>query len=330
MIETGVAVIGGGASGLAAAIASATAGASTVLFDEAAAAGGELRYRLGEVAVDERRRFAGPQATRALLDDAYAAGVEVHAATTVFGVWPSFEVGLRREAGPARIRAQRVIVATGATDLPAIFPGGSLPGVITWSGLLRLLHVHRVLPGQRFVLVGDGAEVAEAAEAIDLAGGAVVRRVPLALRRELVAYGARGIERVTVGGEAVAADCVVVCAGRMPDVAAPMMLETPTGYSATLGGFVAARNEVGETLTPGLFVCGNAAGVTDPATAIAEGTVAGLAAAMSLGAATGVQVAEAVARVRALAPGRIEAQTAVQPAWVQHFVHSVAATAGER
>jgi hypothetical protein len=51
---------------------------------------------------------------------------------------------------------------------------------------------------------------------------------------------------------------------------------------------------------------------------------------MSLGAASGMQVADAVARVRALAPGRIEAQTSVRPAWVQHFVHSVAAMAGER
>ena len=330
MIETSVAIIGGGGAGLAAAIACARSGVPTVLLDEAAAPGGQLRFRLGEVAIDDRRRFHGPQGARALLDDAYSAGVEIHPATTVFGVWPGFELGLRRSAGPARLRTQRVIVATGSTDLPAIFPGGSLPGVVTWRGLLTLLHVHRVLPGRRFVILGDGPEADEMAAAIELAGAEVVGRVPLSERGTLVAHGARGIEGVTIGVRRVVADGVVICAGRQPDIAVPLMLETPTGYATSLGGFVAARDETGATRTPGLYVAGDAAGVTDSTTAIAEGTVVGLAAAMSLGAASALQVAEAVDRLRSLAPARLEAQAAVAPAWVQHFVHSVTATAGEQ
>jgi thioredoxin reductase len=329
MIETTVAVVGGGGAGLAAATACARSGIATVLLEETSAAGGQLRYRLGEVAIDDRRRFPGPQAARALLDDAYASGVEIHTGTTVVGVWQGFDIAVRRAGGTARLTAQMVIVATGSTDLPALFRGGSLPGVLPWRSLLELLHVYRVLPARRFVLLGDGPEADETAAAITMVGGEVVARVPLAARGSIVARGHRGVESVEIDGVRHAADGVVICAGRQPDVSIPLMLETPTAHSAALGGFVAVRNEQGLTATPGLYVCGDAAGVTDPATAIADGAATGLAVVAALGGAPALQVAEAVDRVRRLDEARFAAIADVKPAWVQHFVHSVNAGAGD-
>ena len=56
----------------------------------------------------------------------------------------------------ARSRHARVIVAAGAHDRPVVFPGWTLPGVITAGGAQSLVKTQRVLPGRSIVFAGSG------------------------------------------------------------------------------------------------------------------------------------------------------------------------------
>ena len=66
-------------------------------------------------------------------------------------------VVLVEDGEPARTaEAQRVLLATGAHDRPVVFPGWTLPGVITAGGAQTLVKTQRVLPGRRIVFAGSG------------------------------------------------------------------------------------------------------------------------------------------------------------------------------
>jgi thioredoxin reductase len=54
------------------------------------------------------------------------------------------------------VQARHVIVAPGAHDRPVVFPGWTLPGVITAGGLQSLVKTQRVVPGRSIVFAGSG------------------------------------------------------------------------------------------------------------------------------------------------------------------------------
>ena len=54
------------------------------------------------------------------------------------------------------VRARRVVLAPGAHDRPVVFPGWTLPGVITAGGAQTLVKTQRILPGNRIVFAGSG------------------------------------------------------------------------------------------------------------------------------------------------------------------------------
>ncbi|MGH2558067.1 MAG: FAD-dependent oxidoreductase, partial [Thermomicrobiales bacterium] len=78
------------------------------------------------------------------------------------------------------------------------------------------------------------------------------------------------------------ADVVVVAAGRQPDPELALMAECAAGYAPELGGWTLLRDGRLQTTSPGLFVCGDAAGICDARVALAEGAHAGVSAAASL------------------------------------------------
>ena len=62
----------------------------------------------------------------------------------------------RRASARARVAAAACCSRPGAHDRPVVFPGWTLPGVITAGGAQTLVKTQRVLPGKRIVFAGSG------------------------------------------------------------------------------------------------------------------------------------------------------------------------------
>ncbi len=313
-----ITVVGAGPAGLAAAIAATEAGATVVVYDEWPEPGGELRYRVaphrlpgydgtlrpGDLRADLLRRLSSTSAT-------------IAAGAIVWGLFESGAATVSRDGGSAEIRPDAMVLATGSTDAALPFPGATLPGVLTSRATQLLLNRYRVLPGRRFAVVGGGAEGAEVAADIRLVGAEVV--VVADARADIVAEGRDSVEGVVVNGRRHPVDLVVVAAGRCPDIALAQMAGCPIGVDSALGGWTPRVDDRLQMPGRPLFVAGNAAGICDLATALAEGRLAGLAAATALGLLPDAQFTAATEGERAMLAGRFEARRRLDPAFVQTF-----------
>jgi len=147
-----VAVVGAGAAGLRAAIAAARAGASTTVVDGYRRPGGQYYRQRGTV---DRAETMTQREGRMLIDRALRAGVTIAAGTTVWGAG-GHQLELAAQKRLTTLRYQALVVATGATEVVAPFPGWTLPGVFTTGALQTLLTEHGIVPGRRVVLAGAG------------------------------------------------------------------------------------------------------------------------------------------------------------------------------
>jgi len=305
-----IAVVGGGPAGLSAATAAARAGARVSLYDEGAALGGQLTYRIAAVEDDGRAPVSARHLRSRLVEEASRAGVDAYSAAVVWGIFAGNRLAVRVDGRALTVDADAVILATGSLDRASAFPGGSLPGVFTARAIQVLLHVHRVRPGRRFAVIGEGPEAGEVASDLLLAGGEIVARIPPDMP-DLRVAGEGGVERIEAGGRVIAVDIVVVAAGRQPDPALALMAECRAGYSETLGGFVPRLDARMDTSVPGLFVAGDAAGVCGCTTAIADGRYAGVCAAAAVGVLDDAQLEGARLRWIASVGERVRALGAV-------------------
>lgn len=279
-----VLVIGAGPAGLAAAASAGSAGASVVLLEQGREAGGHL---LGE--------RPGTKTRSTLVREVTDAGVRVLRDTAAFGV---FGGGLVAAAGPDvlyRIRAARVIFATGSVEQSAVFPGNDLPGVMVSSAAQLLLHRFSVLPGSRAVVMTDDNDGYTTAWALKDAGASVT---VVDLRDEggwpegfpvfpgsaiLAAHGRRRVTGVTVGppgatsGQKVSCDLVVIACVDAPSTNLLAQAGAMLAFDGTSQAFLPAR------LPEGIAAAGAVAGARSPAVAIAQGRLAGLEAAAALG-----------------------------------------------
>jgi sarcosine oxidase subunit alpha len=138
-----------------------------------------------------------------------------------------------------KIRAERIILATGAIERPMLFPDNDRPGVMLASAVERYATHFGVACGKRIVistacdsgydvaasLNAAGIEVAAIVDSRETNGRAAPMGVKVFLGSSIVAVsGSRAINRVTVaanrGGEAqaIAADCVASAGGWTPAV----------------------------------------------------------------------------------------------------------------
>jgi sarcosine oxidase subunit alpha len=185
-----VLVVGGGAAGRAAALEAAKAGPGVVLVDE-----------------DIRRR------------DLELPGVEVLAPAGALGIWEGGLVPVDAGTVLHRFRAERIVVATGATEQPLVFPGNDLVGVMLPDGVRRLIRDFSIRPGQRAVVLGSDDDTLAVAD--ELAELEIEVRKVVDLRdvrpRELAAQGGKGrVRRLVLDGESYDCDLVVASGGRQP------------------------------------------------------------------------------------------------------------------
>jgi NADPH-dependent 2,4-dienoyl-CoA reductase/sulfur reductase-like enzyme len=153
-----VLVIGGGPAGLAAGAEAASGGLSVAIVDERPTPGGQIFKQPGVGFRITKARKLGRDfgRGRALLEEVERSGAELLLETSALSVHGT-SVVVVTEGGHAReVEAQRLVVAAGAHDRPVVFPGWTLPGVITAGGAQALVKTQRVLPGRSIVFAGSG------------------------------------------------------------------------------------------------------------------------------------------------------------------------------
>jgi len=154
-----VLVLGGGAAGIAAALAAAETGVRVILADEQAGFGGSLRFESG-AKIDGQDGWAWAQ--EAIRKLTAMDNVRLLSRTTAFGYYAQNFVGLTERvadhlASPGnemprerlwQVRARTVILATGAIERHMVFADNDRPGVMLASAARVYLNHHGVAVGK--------------------------------------------------------------------------------------------------------------------------------------------------------------------------------------
>ena len=303
-----VVVVGAGPAGVAAACRAAESGARTVLVDEGLGGGGQIHRHLPST--------AAPDAARPWLDRLARSGAVLRFGASVFdavaedGGW---KVSAETAEGLCVVRARRIVLATGARELFLPFPGWTLPGVMGAGGAQALAKTGADLGGRTAVVAGSGplllpvaATLAKRGVAVGLvaeqAGMASLARFTAALfgfpgklleaaryrsaffdtpyRTGTWVEEARGrghLESlILTDGSArfeVPCDLAAIGYGLVSNTELARLLGC-----ATRAGAVAVDDRQ-QTSVPGVYCAGEPCGVAGADVAIAEGQIAGLAAA---------------------------------------------------
>ncbi|MGH6953668.1 MAG: FAD-dependent oxidoreductase [Alphaproteobacteria bacterium] len=175
MRETELTVVGAGAAGLAVAGEAASHGVAVTVLDDNARPGGQYFRQLPP---SFRRTATSPFDKDQARAETLLRGLDqpgiTHLGEAI--VWEAPEDGVlafTRGAESGRVRARLIVVAAGAYDRPVPFPGWTLPGVMTAGGVQNLIKGHRVVPGGRIVVAGNGPLVLLVAANLVRAGAEV-------------------------------------------------------------------------------------------------------------------------------------------------------------
>ncbi|MEA2738382.1 MAG: sarcosine oxidase, subunit alpha [Acetobacteraceae bacterium] len=290
-----VLIIGGGAAGLAAALGASATGARVILCDEQAELGGALLHEPG-VTIDG---WPAPDWVREAIA-ALGASITLLPRTTAFGWYPNDMIGLLERvtdhlARPAperprerlwHVRAERVVLATGAIERPMIFPGNDRPGIMLAGAARSYLHRYGVKVGKRVVIATTDDSAYRAATDLLVAGvtvAGIVDQRPEPGGEVVEAVRARGIPihagmtigategRIRVhsaklanGTDVIPCDTILMCGGWTPSVHLFSQSRGKLVFDAVSGTYVPSGGAVG--------AC---AGVFDLATCLRDGTAAG-------------------------------------------------------
>jgi sarcosine oxidase subunit alpha len=305
-----VLIIGGGPSGLSAALAAAENGCDVVIVDENPHPGGSGCYRLGG-------EQANLSPVKALVAQVQAhPRIRLQSTTLAAGYYIDHWIPLLKQDHLVKMRAGAVVIATGSYEQPAVFRNNDLPGVMLASASQRLIHRYAVRPMETAVVLTANRDGYVAA--LDLLAAGVRVQAVADLRNApadaemLEALRARGVttlpghcihealpNRVGDGLEAVQicsigadgeprpaqanrfeCDGVVMSVGYAPAANLLYQAGARMRFDATLQQFVP------EQLPKGVFACGQVNGLFTPAGRHLDGQRAGLAAAAYLGRAT--------------------------------------------
>jgi sarcosine oxidase subunit alpha len=150
-----------------------------------------------------------------------------------------------------RVRADHIVVATGALEQPLIFPGNDLVGVMLPSAVRRMVDDWALKPGTRAVIVDQ--ELPSVRNQLIRAGVEIAAVVQAP--SQLEAHGRRGrLTSVVLDGKKIDCDLLVVSGGRQPAYSLLAQAGARVEYEPERGIFVPTN------LPPGVEVVGSAAG----------------------------------------------------------------------
>ncbi len=308
-----VAIVGGGAAGLAAAISAKESGAAkVVVFERGDETGGILTQCIhtGFGLVTFNEELAGPEYVQKLVENAKGKGVEIMLNATVLGLTREKLLTVYTSDGVKSVQAKSVIIGTGCRERTrhAIATPGTRPaGVFTAGTAQRLINVDGFKVGRKAVILGsgdvglimarrltlEGVSVDAVIEILPYANGShrnVVQcledfNIPLLLSHTVT--GIHGNERVT------GVNIAQVDAKMQPVLGTERFIECDTVLLSVgmipdvdLLEMVGAEidpvtrgpvvNELMQTTVPGVFAAGNGVHVQDLADYVsADGVVAG-------------------------------------------------------
>lgn len=184
--RVGIAVVGAGPAGIAAAVAARACGAHAVLLDDNPDVGGQIWRRV-------RSGAAGAWRERVK-----QSGAEIRGGVTVFDaerVGDRIRLRFDGRDGAGVIDAERVVLATGARELFLPFPGWTLPGVFGVGGLQALVKNGLDVRGKRVVVGGTGPLLLAVAAYLRERGARVELIAEQAERSRLVGFAGAVLRR---------------------------------------------------------------------------------------------------------------------------------------
>ena len=218
-----VLVVGAGPAGLAAAYAAGVSGARVMLVDDRAEVGGSLLTSKAYIDTQDGADWAAQiaSALRAmpevqLLLRSTAFGYQDHNLVTVCERRTE-HLPLAQRAGVReriwKVRARRVVLATGAHERPMVFGNNDLPGIMQAASVSAYVRHYAVLPGRRVVVFTNNDSAYQTAIDLHAAGAQVsvvdarpasdgslphaAARLGIRVRHSTVVLQAQGRQRVT-------------------------------------------------------------------------------------------------------------------------------------
>ncbi|MDR3564905.1 MAG: FAD-dependent oxidoreductase [Negativicutes bacterium] len=342
-MKTEIAIIGAGPAGLVAALHAARAGAQVLLLERFPYLGGQLIKQTHKF-FGSKAEYAGERGVdiaRKLIEEVNATpGVTVWQDATALGYYPDGVLTVKYQGEFHTVRPKKLIVATGAAEKTLVFPNNDLPGIYGAGAVQTLMNVYGVLPGKRLLMIGAGnigvivayqllqagVEVAAIVEAGPAAGcyqvhADKVKRcgVPVYTSHTVKhARGANSLDGAVIwqldgnwqpipGSEKeFAVDGMCLAVGLSPLTELLWQAGCGMVYVPELGGNIPFRDETLLTTRPNIYIAGDVAGIEEASTAMVEGKIAGLAAALALGTNTSglrLELAAAQAQLAALRAG---------------------------
>ena len=319
--ETEVVVIGGGPAGLKAALGAAEAGASVNLIEENNELGGQLVKQTHKFfgSSEKEAGTRGVQIAKELENEVKNnEKIEVSLGSSVVGIYEGNLLGIyNRGKSYERMKADKIVLATGASERMISFPNNDLPGVYGAGGVQTLMNLQGIKPADKAIILGAGnvglivayqlmqagTDVKAIVEALPEIGGYFVHAakvrgqgVPIFTSHTVVRVeGNDQLEKVitaeidknwdVVDGtkKEWEVDMLALAVGLSPGYKLADQAGCEIQYVSKLGGYVPIRDERLETTRDGIYIAGDLSGIEEATTAMMEGEIAGIAAAWSMG-----------------------------------------------
>ncbi|MGD2201545.1 MAG: 2Fe-2S iron-sulfur cluster-binding protein [Candidatus Bathyarchaeota archaeon] len=314
-ISTEFLVVGGGPSGMSAAIEAGQRGVDIIIVDDKDQLGGQLVKQTHTFFSDVKyaagkRGFKLGEEMIAKLDK--LPNVRVITETSAVGYYPNENTMLMK--GPnnttLKVKAEKYLISTGAYEKTLVFENNDLPGVYGAGGVQTLLNVFGVKPGNKGILLGTGNVALIVAYHLLQAGievggvfapsfrrvrgyfvhAAKIKRfgVPVVTRHTIVkALGKNEVEGAImtrlntdyshVEGSQFKIDCDFICigVGLNPAYDLVQLFNPKMVRNRTLGGFVPIRDKT-YRFAENAYIAGDCGSIEEATTAVLEGGLAGL------------------------------------------------------
>ena len=320
MKQIEIMVIGGGPAGLCAALAASSLGAKVLLAERDDVPGGQLVKQTHKFFGSEKQ-YAGDrgiQIGQMLLKNAQAdPNIEIWTESTVLSIYEDGVVTVEYEEKHVKVKAERIILATGAAEKFLSFPGNDLPGIYGAGAVQTLMNVAGVKPAERVLMVGAGniglivsyqlqqagVEVAAVIEGLPKIGGYLVHAskiqragIPVLTCHTIVeAYGEGRVQGAIIAQidekwqpipgteQNIPCDAICLAVGLSPLTELAWQAGCEMAYIRELSGHVPLVDDYLETTRPGVYCAGDVSGIEEASSAMVEGRLAGYSAAASLG-----------------------------------------------
>lgn len=302
-------VVGAGPAGLSAAIEAAGNGMKTLVFDENDRPGGQLFKQIHKFfgSKEHKARQRGYKIGAELLEQAKKCGVQVQLNATVMGIYREKEVLVCIGGEVRHVKADAILVATGASEKMVTFEGWTKPGVIGAGAAQTMMNLHHVRPGQRILMLGTGnvglvvsyqllqagCQVVALVDALPRVGGYGVHAsklarqgIPFYLSHTIVR--AEGEEQVTgvvisevgpgwklVPGTEKHFDVDTICLAVGLSPMSNLLQQAGCQMKLEAGANVPVCDENGMTSIDGIYAAGDVSGIEEASSAMIEGRICG-------------------------------------------------------